>query len=796
MSEIIWFKDCSYKNKNLVGGKCSSLGELYHLSSKLHFDIANGFAISTTFYDEFIKNNNLEMIIETNLNLLNQENINNIEILDSVSNELKTLIIDANFTPEQEQNIIENYNLLCSQYANQNIEVAVRSSAIAEDMPNASFAGQQDTFLNISGNNNILLAVKQCFASLFNSRAISYRKTYNIQISDVKISVAIQKMVRSDLGSAGVAFSLDPETGYSKAIVINSAFGLGELVVSGGVKPDEYILDKRVLNIFSDPIISKTLGNKNSKMVYNNDNGNSKGVKEVETSLEEQEKHSLTDEQIITLGKHVLNIEKEYSNMFNSEIGVDIEWALDGINNKIYILQTRPETVHSHKSTCLKIRKYSLLEKSEILVTGVAVGDKISSGKIKVLQNISEYKLFTQGDILVTDMTTPDWEPIMKIASGIITNKGGRTCHAAIVARELGLTAVVGTGNATTVLQNVETATISCDSGETGYIYNGILKHQVEDIEVSNNLVLPVKLMLNVGNPESSFHSSILPNSGVGLARIEFIINNYIKIHPLALYNYNKLPEMVAKKVNSIIGNCDGKTYFKQHLARGISKIASAFYPNEVIVRLSDFKSNEYKNLIGGELYEPNEENPMIGWRGASRYYSEEYEVAFGLECQAIKYARENMGMTNVIVMIPFCRSPDECRKVLETMSKYGLTRGENGLQVYLMCEIPSNVIEADLFSPLIDGVSIGGNDLLQLTIGVDRDSEKITYLTDDTNISYRRMISMAIKSYKSYGVKVGFCGQQPSDSAEFCNFLISEKIDSISVTPDCAIKTIKNIGV
>jgi pyruvate,water dikinase len=384
----------------------------------------------------------------------------------------------------------------------------------------------------------------------------------------------------------------------------------------------------------------------------------------------------------------------------------------------------------------------------------------------------------------------------MKIASGIITNKGGRTCHAAIVARELGLTAVVGTGNATTVLQNVETATISCDSGETGYIYNGILKHHVEDIEVSNNLVLPVKLMLNVGNPESSFHSSILPNSGVGLARIEFIINNYIKIHPLALYNHSKLPETVAKKVNSIIGNCDGKTYFKQHLARGISKIASAFYPNEVIVRLSDFKSNEYKNLIGGELYEPNEENPMIGWRGASRYYSEEYEVAFGLECQAIKYARENMGMTNIIVMIPFCRSPDECRKVLETMSKYGLTRGENGLQVYLMCEIPSNVIEADLFSPMVDGVSIGGNDLLQLTIGVDRDSEKITYLTDDTNISYRRMISMAIKSYKSYGVKVGFCGQQPSDSAEFCNFLISEKIDSISVTPDCAIKTIKNIGV
>jgi len=794
-NHIVWFKDCSYSNKQLVGGKCSSLGELHRLSQRLNFNVADGFAITTTLYDEFIRNNCLEEQIQCKVS--SAEDVNELEHNSAY---LKALILKASFTNEQTAMIISNYKQLCEKYNVNNavpITVAVRSSAIAEDLENASFAGQQDTFLNISGTDCLLLSIKKCFASLFNARAISYRRTHNIQLCDVKISVAIQKMVRSDIGSAGVGFSIDPESGYDKAIVINSAFGLGELVVSGGVKPDEFILDKRVLELGDDydPIISKHIGYKNSKIVYSSDDQPNNPVKEIETSEQERTTFSLNNKHITTLGRNILQIGEEYSKLFGKTIGIDVEWALDGLDNCIYILQTRPETVHS-VGNCLQISKYILTEMSEILVSGVAVGDRISSGKICVLKDISEYKLFNYGDILVTDMTTPDWEPIMKIASGIVTNKGGRTCHAAIVARELGLNAVVGTGNATTLLQNVDVATIVCAHGEKGDVYLGSLKYEIDKIDVSNNLVLPVKLMLNVGNPESSFNNSIIPNSGVGLARIEFIVSNYIKIHPSALYDYPNVKEEVREQIREIIGACDGKQHFISNLAMGISKIASAFYPNDVIVRFSDFKSNEYKNLIGGDLYEPNEENPMIGWRGASRYYSPDYENAFDIECQAIKYAREKMGMTNVIVMIPFCRTTEECTLVLQKMAQYGLTRGENGLQVYLMCEIPSNVIEADLFAPLVDGVSIGGNDLLQLTLGVDRDSEKIAYLSNDENVSYRRMISMAIKTYRSLGVKVGFCGQQPSDSAEFCKFLIGENIDSISVTPDSAIKTIKNLGV
>ena len=790
MTNIVWFKDCSYKNKHLVGGKCSSLGELFHLSKKINFAIADGFAITTTLYDDFLRYNNLEQIIDDKLKNIDINDIKNLEI---ESKKLKELITSSQLSNEHNKIIVDNYKELCLLYRKENMEIAVRSSAIAEDLPNASFAGQQDTFLNVRGEKELLESVKKCFASLFNSRAISYRKTYNIELADVKISVAIQKMVRSDIGSAGVAFSMDPETGYNKAIVINAAFGLGELVVSGGVKPDEFILDKRVLkDIEADPIIMKKKGDKNSKIVYN-ENG---GVQEIETNLIEKLNYSLTNNQVITLGRYILRLEENYSKMFEKSLGVDVEWAIDGLDQNIYIIQTRPETIHSNNNV-LEVKKYILREKSELLVSGVSVGDKISSGKIRILKSMDEYDSFQKGDILVTEMTTPDWEPIMKISSGIITNKGGRTCHAAIVARELGLNAIVGTSNGTHLLKDVESVTISCADGEQGNVYKGILPFDIEKIEINNDLKLPVKLMLNVGNPESSFINSFIPNSGVGLARLEFIISNYIKIHPLALCNYPKIRTDVREKIYEIIGSHDnGKWYFIKRLARGISKIASAFYPNDVIVRLSDFKSNEYKNLIGGELYEPNEENPMIGWRGASRYYSVEYEKAFELECEAIKYAIEEMKMDNIIVMIPFCRTPTECKLVLDKMESYGLKRGKNGLKIYLMCEIPSNVIEADQFSPMIDGVSIGGNDLLQLTLGVDRDSDKIAYLSNDENLSYRRMISMAIKTYKSNGIKVGFCGQQPSDSLEFCNFLINEKIDTISVTPDSALKTIKNLGI
>jgi pyruvate,water dikinase len=789
--EIIWFKDCSYDNKHLVGGKCSSLGELHKISKRIGFSIGDGFALTIDMYDTFIEYNGLTAQIETDLANINADNIKELE---EKSKNLRDLIVNGEFSEHHKEIIAEYYNKLSQIYTVDNLEVAVRSSALAEDLPNASFAGQHDTFLNVSGTDHLLQSIKECFASLFNGRAVSYRKTHNIALSDVKISVAIQKMIRSDIGSAGVAFSLDPETGYDKAIVINSAFGLGELVVSGGVKPDEFILDKRVLrDIEADPIIIKKKGDKNTKIIYDTEKG---GIKEVETSEYERLNYSMTNNQMISLGRYLLQLEKNYSKILGKPTAVDVEWAIDGTDHNMYIIQTRPETVHSNDSDILNIQNFVLDTKGDVLLTGVAVGDKISSGKLKLIKDIHDCDDFNKGDILVTEMTTPDWEPIMKISSGIITDKGGRTCHAAIVARELGLNAVVGCGNSTQLLKDVEEVTLSCAEGETGFIYNGILPFHVDKLALTKNLKLPVKLMLNVGNPECAFENSLIPNSGVGLARLEFIVSNYIKIHPLALYHYPNVREDVRAEIYKIIGNYDsGKWYYIKRLAKGIAKIASAFYPNDVIVRLSDFKSNEYRNMIGGELYEPDEENPMIGWRGASRYYSNDYKDAFQLECEAIQYARDVMKMDNIVVMIPFCRTPEECKLVIDTMAKHGLVRGENNLRIFLMCEIPSNVIEADRFSPMLDGVSIGGNDLLQLTLGVDRDSEKISYLSDNKNISYRRMISMAIKTYKDNGVKVGFCGQQPSDSIEFCKFLIGENIDSISVTPDSALKTIENLG-
>ncbi len=790
-AEIIWFKDCSYKNKHLVGGKCSSLGELHGIAKRIGFSIGDGFAITTNLYDEFVKYNDLESTI---VKMLDEIDPTNIKQLEEKSMELRKIVSSAKLSDEHHEVMISSYNQLSMLYGRENMEVAVRSSALAEDLPNASFAGQHDTYLNVCGGEELVKSVKECFASLFNSRAISYRKTHNIPLEDIKISVAVQKMIRSDIGSAGVAFSLDPETGYNKAIVINSSFGLGELVVSGGVKPDEFILDKRVLyDIEGDPIIIKKKGDKNSKIVYDLENG---GVKEVDTNEFEKLNYSMSNSQMTTLGRYLLQLEKAYSKMMEKDIGVDVEWAIDGNDHNIYIIQTRPETVHSNDGDNLEIKNFVLDKKGEQILTGVAVGDRISSGKVKILKDIHDSDDFNEGDILVTEMTTPDWEPIMKISSGIVTDKGGRTCHAAIVARELGLNAVVGCGNATKKLENNLDVTLSCAEGETGIIYKDQLPFHIDKLTVSKDMELPVKLMLNVGNPESAFENSLIPNSGVGLARLEFIVSNYIKIHPLALYHYPNVREDVREKIYKVIGNYDsGKWYYIKRLAKGIAKIASAFYPNDVIVRLSDFKSNEYRNLIGGELYEPDEENPMIGWRGASRYYSDDYKDAFQLECEAIKYARDVMKMTNIVVMIPFCRTPKECQLVIDTMASHGLVRGENELRIFLMCEIPSNVIEADQFSPMLDGVSIGGNDLLQLTLGVDRDSDKISYLSDDENLSYRRMISMAIKTYKENGVKVGFCGQQPSDSLEFCQFLIGENIDTISVTPDSALKTIQNLG-
>jgi pyruvate,water dikinase len=796
---VLVFSDCNHTNKHLVGGKNSSLGELKRLSQRLNFNIADGFAVTTCFYDAFLQQNGIAERIESAVQSIRMDDIDDVE---QKSGAIRALITAGVFTDEQVALVQKHYQDLCTYYKVDQLDVAVRSSAIAEDLPNASFAGQQDTYLNVTGIDQIMASIRKCFASLFNSRAVSYRHTHAIDYSQVKISVGIQKMVRSDKASAGVAFSIDPETGYSNAVVINSAFGLGELVVSGAVKPDEFIVDKRVAeDIYSDPIIMKKLGDKHSKIVYDAD-GAAGGTQEVPSSSFEALNYSIDNNDAVTLARYVLFLEKAYSDLYNKRVGVDVEWAIDGYDKRIYIIQTRPETIHSNSST-LELTKYILkapagAPRPPPLIKGVAVGSKISTGRVKVLTSIQEHKSFQKGDILVTDMTTPDWEPIMKISAGIITNKGGRTCHAAIVARELGINALVGTGNCTSVLASDREVTVVCSEGEEGYVYDGALEYSIETcaVDAAITRTLPVQLMLNIGNPENSFASSLIPNSGVGLARLEFIISNYIRIHPLALRDYptNVSPEL-REQIYNIIGNhTDGRWYFVKRLARGIAKIASAFYPNDVIVRLSDFKSNEYRNLIGGNEYEPREENPMIGWRGASRYYSDEYIRGFELECAAIDYVRTVMKMRNVVVMIPFCRTPEECNMVLQTMRRFGLERHKDGLKVFLMCEIPSNVIEADRFAPYVDGVSIGGNDLLQLTLGIDRDSEKITYLGDHTNVSYRRMISMAIRTYKEHGVKVGFCGQQPSDSTEFCEFLIREGIDSISVTPDSAIRTIQSL--
>ena len=591
---IIWFKDCSYENKLLVGGKNASLGELYHLSKKLNFKIANGFAITTKVYQEFIETNKIKDKIEK---LLNGVDVEDIDKLNQVSEQIKKMFLESKLLDEHLNDIKTNYEILKEFYVN-DIQLAVRSSAIAEDLPNASFAGQQDTYLNVTSLEELNISIVKCFASLFNSRAISYRHTNNIKMEDVKLSVGIQKMVRSDIGSAGVAFSIDPESGYSKAIVINSSFGLGELVVSGGVKPDEYIIDKRVCkNVIKDPIVMKLLGDKNTKITY----GDNQTI-EVETNLIEKVNFSISNNTAVELARHVIALEESYCKLFDKQMGVDIEWALDGLDKELYIIQTRPETIHSNKNTISTIKNYSLNQKSNILLEGVSVGQKISSGKIKVLTDISQHKLFNDGDILVTDMTTPDWEPIMKKSSGIVTNKGGRTCHAAIVARELGVNAIVGTSTATKTLNNDLEVTLSCAEGEIGYIYEGLLDFKLTETEIDTGKQLPIKLMLNIGSPENAFTASMMPSSGIGLARLEFIITNYIMIHPLALVDYPNVPEELRNKIRNIIGtHDDGEWYFIKRLARGMSKIASAVYPNNAIIRLSDFKSNEYRTLLGGE---------------------------------------------------------------------------------------------------------------------------------------------------------------------------------------------------
>lgn len=796
MKYIINLKEVSLKDINLVGGKNASLGEMIQNIEAIGIKVPNGFAITTNAYHDFIKYNNLDQKI---IDLVSGLDDSNLSELRKVGADVRQLIRNGKFPEELQNEIREKYQELSESYGQNMIDVAVRSSATAEDLPDASFAGQQETFLNVRGSESILEAVRNCFASLFTDRAISYRNTFNYNHFDVALSVCIQKMVRSDLAASGVAFSLDPESGFKDVVVVNGSYGLGEMVVQGAVSPDEFIIFKPSLEKGYSSIIEKKIGNKDKKMIYGEDHG--KLTKTVSVSEEQKEKFSITDKQALEIAKWVSSIEKYYTNLKGRWCPMDVEWAIDGISGELYIVQARPETIHSQKKTKKLVEYHVQSEGKKPVVTGIAVGDGVAFGEVVIMQsmdgNIDENE-FVEGSILVTDMTDPDWEPIMKKASAIITNKGGRTCHAAIVAREMGLPAIVGCRNATEILKEKQKVTVSCAEGDSGFVYDGYVDYDKTETSLEDLPKVETPIMLNVASPDIAFKFSHLPNAGVGLAREEFIINNYIKVHPLALLKHNELKdEKLTKEIKRIIsGYDDEETFFVKRLSYGIARIASSFYPNKVIVRLSDFKSNEYYNLLGGSYFEPNEENPMIGWRGASRYYSSEYEEAFGMEIKAIKRVREKMGLDNVVVMIPFCRTVDELLKVYKVMEKYGLKRGEKGLEIYLMAELPSNIFMADEFAKHIDGFSIGSNDLTQLTLGLDRDSALVAHIYDERNTAVKRAISHLIKVGKENGVKVGICGQGPSDFPDFAQFLVEEGIDSISVTPDSLLKTLKALSL
>lgn len=782
---------------DLVGGKNASLGEMLQHLTPLGVKIPQGFIITVTGYTRFIRFNNLEERIQQLVHSIKQDDIASLQQTGAT---VRQLITRCPFPPEMIDLISDAYDELSEQYRQLCTDVAVRSSATAEDLPDASFAGQQDTYLNVKGIDQLLQSVKHCFASLFTDRAISYRQSFGYDHFKIGLSVCVQKMVRSDLGASGVAFSLDTESGFKDAIVINGAYGLGELVVQGTVSPDEFIVFKPALQKGYQAIIEKKLGVKDKKMIYGDEPG--ERVTIVATSPYEKNHFCILDSIALQLSKWVMDIEKYYSGLHQRWCPMDVEWAVDGITNELYIVQARPETIHSRRQAGA-FTEYSIQDADragKILVKGIAVGDKIASGKVRILQSIHSQDIhrlqFEKGDVLVTDMTDPDWEPIMKKAAAIITNKGGRTCHAAIVAREMGVPAIVGCGHATQVLQEGQIITASCAEGEAGLIYDGIIPFETVSYDVNSFPAVDTPVLLNVASPDMAFRFANLPCKGVGLAREEFIINNYIKVHPLALLHHHELQdEKLTAGINEIIrGYKDEEDFFVQKLSQGIAKIAAAFYPHKVLVRFSDFKSNEYFNLLGGCHFEPKEENPMIGWRGASRYYSSQYKEAFLLECKAMKLAREKMGLKNIVAMIPFCRTVTELLQVYDAMKEGGLERGKDGLQVVLMAELPSNIIMARQFARHIDGFSIGSNDLTQLVLGLDRDSSLVAHIYDERNEAVKTMITMLIRAAREANIPVGICGQGPSDFPDFAQFLVEMGIDSISVTPDSYYKTVKAI--
>ncbi|RLF96539.1 phosphoenolpyruvate synthase [Thermococci archaeon] len=780
---VLWFDEIGIKDVGLVGGKNASLGEMYRSLVTKGVNVPGGFAITAYAYKYLIKKTGIENKI---IEILSDLDVHDMRNLQDKGKKIRKIISSAEFPEELEEAILEAYHKMLKE--DKDITVAVRSSATAEDLPDASFAGQQETYLNIKGDKELIRACKDCFASLFTNRAISYREDKNFDHLNVYLSIGVQKMVRSDLASSGVIFSIDTESGFEKVVFITGSWGLGENVVQGKVNPDEFYVFKPTLKKGYNSIIGKKLGSKEIKMVYTS---GMERVKNIETTEEERNSFVLRDEEVLKLAEWAVIIEDHYGKP------MDIEWAKDGRNNKLYIVQARPETVHSQQDMNI-IKTYKLIEEGKVLAEGQAVGQMIGQGTVNIIKSAKEIEKFKKGEVLVTDMTDPDWEPIMKIAAAIVTNKGGRTCHAAIVSRELGIPCVIGTENGTESVHNGQKVTVSCAEGERGKIYEGLLKFKIDELKLEELPKTKTKIMMNVGIPEKAFIQGQIPCDGVGLAREEFIINSYIGIHPLALINYEELKKSDKPEIKKIVAKIDEKTkaysdkvqFFIDNLAQGIGKIAAGFYPNDVIVRLSDFKTNEYANLIGGKLYEPEESNPMIGWRGASRYYDKEFKPAFGLECIAIKKVRDEMGLTNVKVMVPFCRTPEEGKKVVEIMKEYGLVQGENGLELYVMCEIPSNVIAAEEFAEIFDGFSIGSNDLTQLTLGLDRDSELVSHIYDERNIAVRRLVKQVIDVAKRRGRKIGICGQAPSDYPEFAEFLVECGIDSMSLNPDTVIKT------
>ncbi len=783
---ILWFNELSIDDVLVVGGKNASLGEMYRNLTPKGVRIPNGFAITAYAYHYLLEKAGIRRQIRDILKGLNTHDMKN---LADRGRKVRDAILAAQFPEDLKNAIIGAYARLCREYG-KDADVAVRSSATAEDLPNASFAGQQETYLNIRGNHHLLEACSKCFASLFTNRAISYRKDRGFDHFKVGLSIGVQKMVRSDKACSGVMFSIDTETGFKNAALITGSYGLGENIVLGAVNPDQFYVFKPTLHGNFKPIISKKLGSKKIKMIYS-EKDPKHTTENVEVRYEDRFRFILTDREILTLAKWACQIEEHYTKKHGKFTPMDMEWAKDGNTGELYIVQARPETVQSQKNMNI-LEEYRLLQKGEILAQGLSVGTKIGAGKSHVIKNAKDIGTFRMGEILITEKTDPDWEPIMKIASAIVTNKGGRTAHAAIIARELGIPAIVGTENATEMIASGADVTVSCSEGEVGHIYKGKLKFEIRKIDLKRLKKPKTKIMMNVGNPDQAFEFSFIPNDGVGLAREEFIISSYIKIHPLALLHHSKLKDRKVKEtIDELTYAYPGKVdFFIEKLAQGVAMIGAAFYPKDVIVRMSDFKSNEYANLIGGTEFEPKEENPMIGWRGASRYYTGNYREAFGLECRAMKKARDEMGLTNIKLMIPFCRTVDEGKAVVAEMKKYGLVQGKNDLEIYVMCEIPSNVILADEFAKVFDGFSIGSNDLTQLTLGLDRDSELVARLYDERNPAVKRMISEVIRKCKKNRIKIGICGQAASDYPEFAQFLVQCGIDSISLNPDTVIKT------